>query len=476
MIWCFLLFINLLQVIILGKVILLENRAPGNTITWLFLLGLLPFLGFALYIVFGRKTEAQLFRRKHIPANPLERSVLQQQTENKVNDLSSHLVTESEVKLATLLLSMGFGPLTVHNQIEVLLNGGEKFQALFNALEGATHHIHLSYYIFKDDEIGEDVLKILTGKVAEGVEVRVLLDGMGSLSISGSFIRSMREAGIQAEWFFPIRFPYLTSKLNLRYHRKIVVVDGRTGFMGGLNIGDEYLSRDSKLGFWRDTHLKLEGEAVHTLQSTFLNDWYFVTRQEYTGACYYPPSNITQKLPVQILASGPDSNWATILQSFFSAITMAKQSVYIETPYFIPDESLIMALKTAALSGLDVQLVIQGIPEHKLTYWAMNSYFEGLLQAGVRIFRYMKGTLHAKILLIDHQLASVGSANMDLRSFDLDFEICTFVYDQSVTEHLTQNFLDDLKESKEVILKEFRGRPVIERYKESSARLFSALL
>ena len=476
MIWNILAIINLLQVIILGKVILLENRAPGNTITWLFILGLLPLLGFILYIVFGRKTQTQLFSCKHIPTNPLESSVLQQQTEIKYSDFLTNLVTESEVKFASLLLNMGFAPITVHNQIEILLNGGEKFQALFNALEGASHHIHLSYYIFKDDEIGEDVLKILTRKVAEGVEVRVLLDGMGSLSISGGFIKSMREAGIQAEWFFPIRFPYLTSKLNLRYHRKIVVVDGRTGFMGGLNIGDEYLSRDSKLGFWRDTHLKLEGEAVHTLQSTFLNDWYFVTRQEYTGACYYPPSNITQNLPVQILGSGPDSNWSSTIQGFFIAISNAKHSVYIETPYFIPDESLIMALKTSALSGLDVQLVVQGIPEQKLTYWAMNSYFEDLLQAGVKIFRYMKGTLHAKILLIDHQLASVGSANMDLRSFNLDFEICAFVYDQSLTECLTRNFLDDLKESNEVILKEFRGRPIIERYKESSARLFSSLL
>jgi len=319
-------------------------------------------------------------------------------------------------------------------------------------------------------------LKILARKVVEGVEVRVLLDGMGSISISGGFIRSMRKAGIQAEWFFPIRFPYITSRLNLRYHRKIVVVDGRTGFMGGLNIGDEYLSRDAKLGFWRDTHLKLEGEAVHTLQSIFLNDWYYVTHQEVQGARYFPQTTIFQVLPVQIVGGGPDSNWRSILQSFFKALTMAKNSVSIETPYFIPDESLMMALKTAALSGLDVRLVVQGTPEHNLTFLAMHSYFEELLQAGVRIYKYMKGTLHAKIFLIDNQLASVGSANMDLRSFLLDFEICAFAYDRALVERLKLDFEQDLNESIELVLKTFQARPVFERFKESSARLFSPVL
>jgi len=476
MIWYFLLLINLLQVIFLGKVILLENRTPGNTMTWLFMLSLFPVMGFILYLVFGRKTQGPLFYGKHIQDSPYRQWISRQQTDINNGDLISHLNTNSELKLVNLHINAGYAPLTVNNQVEILLNGGEKFQELFKALESASHHIHLSYYIFKDDEVGADVLKILSRKVTEGVEVRVLLDGMGSLSIMGNFMKSMRKAGIQAEWFFPIRFPYITSKLNLRFHRKIVVVDGCTGFMGGLNIGDEYLSRDSKLGFWRDTHLKLEGEAVYSLQAIFLNDWYFVTRQKVNGERYFPATKNSQNLPIQILGSGPDSKWKSVLQSFFSSITMANHCVYIETPYFIPDESLIMALKTAALSGLDVRILVQGIPEHKLTYLAMNSYFEDLLQAGVRIFKYMKGTLHAKILLIDNHLASVGSSNMDLRSFFLDFEINAFIFDQSLTEQLVQNFESDLQESTEVNLKEFQGRSDIIRFKESSARLFSSLL
>ncbi|EGW36902.1 cardiolipin synthase [Desulfosporosinus sp. OT] len=476
MVWFSLLVLSIMQVIIIGKVILLENRDPGKTVAWLFILGLLPILGFILYVVFGKKKPGQLFHKKHIPDNRLSKMVHQQQSDSNQEDILPRMNNDSEKKLASLLLNNGFASMTVHNQIEILLNGGEKFQALFNALEGAKHHIHLSYYIFKDDEIGADVLKILSRKATGGVEVRVLLDGMGCLSVSGGFVRSMRQAGIQVEWFFPIRFPFLTSKLNIRYHRKIVVVDGCTGFMGGLNIGDEYLSRDAKLGFWRDTHLKVEGEAVHSLQSIFLNDWFYVTHQEIQGTQYFPQINDFDVLPVQISASGPDSNWASILQGFFNAITMAKHCVYIETPYFVPDESLIMALKTAALCGLDVRLIVQGIPEHKVTFWAMRSYFLELLQAGVKIFQYMKGTLHAKIFLIDNHLASVGSANMDNRSFFIDFEICAFVYDQSLADRLKLDFEQDFKDSSELDLQTFRSRPGLERWKESSARLLSPLL
>ncbi|KJR48780.1 Cardiolipin synthetase [Desulfosporosinus sp. I2] len=465
MIWLLLLLISIVQVTLIWKNILLKNQDPGKTIVWFFVLGLLPIFGFLLYKVLGQKTPGKGTNTKILAKDQLDRTEI----------LPQHF-EDSEQKLAHLLLKNGQAHLTIRNQVEILLNGQQKFRALFNALEGASLHIHLSYFIFKDDEIGEDVMKILTRKVSEGVEVRVLLDGMGSLSISGGLMKRMRAAGIRAEWFFPIRFPYLTSRLNLRYHRKIVVVDGRIGFTGGLNIGDEYLSRDSKLGFWRDTHLKLQGEAVQSLQAIFLNDWQFVTGEEYHGSCYFPQTSIMQNLPIQILVDGPDSIYSAILQSFFSMITMAKHSIYIETPYFIPDESLIMALKTAALKGLDVRIIVQGIPESKLTYWAMNSYFEDLLQAGVRIFKYMKGTLHAKILLIDNHLASVGSANMDLRSFFLDYEICTYMYDQALTEHLKQNFESDLKESHEVIFMDFQHRSMIDRSKESIARLFSSLL
>jgi len=472
MVWLLLLLLlSVLQVLIIGRVVLLKNSTPEKTIVWLFILALFPIFGFIAYVVFGRRTRGNLFRDK-----PLAQLPYQQQRELDQNAMLSLLCSDSETKLARLLINSGSAFLSVNSQLEILLNGREKFTELFNALEGAAHHIHLSYYIFKNDEIGEDVAKILSRKVAEGVEVRVILDGMGSHAVSGNFIRTMQQSGIQTEWFFPIRFPYITSKLNLRYHRKVVIIDGCTGFMGGLNIGDEYLSRDVKLGFWRDTHLKLEGEAVHCLQSIFLNDWFTVTGQEIRGTSYFPRTKVSQSLPLQIVASGPNSDWTSILHGVFTAITLAKQMVYLETPYLIPNDSLMMALKTSALSGIDVRLIVQGIPEHKLIYWAAHSYYEELLRSGVRIFEYMKGTLHAKVLLIDERLASVGSTNIDIRSFNLDFEINAFVYDQSVAECLKLHFQQDLNESNEIIYRNFQTRQVFERFKESIARLVSSLL
>ncbi|WP_407309337.1 PLDc N-terminal domain-containing protein [Desulfosporosinus sp. SB140] len=235
MVWIFLLLI--LQVLLFGTVILLENRDPGKTVAWLFILSLFPLIGFILYILLGRKQRNRMFQHKHLPSNRLDQTVHQQQTTLNAERYSSPNDQTSDPKLVNLLLNSGYAPLNLHNQAEVLINGGEKFEALFQSLENATNHIHLSYYIFKGDEIGQDVVKILARKVSEGVEVRVLLDGIGSLSLSGKFMDTMRHAGIQAHWSFPVRFPFLSPKLNLRYHRKIVVVDGRTGYMGGLILG-----------------------------------------------------------------------------------------------------------------------------------------------------------------------------------------------------------------------------------------------
>lgn len=478
MIITILFFLTLVQVVYIGTVMLLENRDPSKTVAWLFILSLLPVIGIILYIVFGRQTRGQeLFQNKHLPGNPLAHTVHQQQ-HNDENVGGMHQPSHSEwnKKFTRLLLNSGSAPLTRYNHVDILTNGNEKFMALFNSLEEAKHHIHLCYYSLRSDEIGEDVLKILARKVSEGVEVRVIVDGLGSHSISGAFMQRMRQAGIQAEWFFPVRFPYITPKLNLRNHRKIVVVDGQTGFMGGLNIGDEYLSRDPKLGFWRDTHLKLEGEAVHALQSIFLNDWFFVTHEKIQGEAYFPEVQVTETQGIQVVASGPDSNWASILQGFFSALTLARDRIIIETPYFIPDESLIMALKTAALSGLDVRVIVQGVPEHQLTYWASHSYYEELLQAGVKIFKYNKGILHAKVLIIDQVLACVGSANVDIRSFNLDFEISAFLYGEVVAVSLMQDLDQDIRNSMELDLAIFQKRPFIDRLKESYARLLSPLL
>ena len=254
-----------------------------------------------------------------------------------------------------------------------------------------------------------------------------------------------------------------------------MVVDGKVGFIGGMNIGDEYLSRDKELGFWRDTHLQVEGESVHLMQMAFLNDWYYITLEPITDPKYYPTVPTIGHQLTQIVASGPDSDWESIRQVFFTALATAEKKIYIETPYFVPDESIILALKTAALSGLDVRLIVQGVPEYRVTYWASRSFFDELLKAGVKIYKYRKGILHAKVMLVDDVVGVVGSANFDIRSFQLNFEISALIYNRDVVARLEEDFWCDLADSVQVIREQFEHRPLSERLKESGARLLSSL-
>ncbi|MFZ3102467.1 MAG: cardiolipin synthase [Desulfitobacteriaceae bacterium] len=470
------LLITFLQVIFLGTVIFFENRDPAKTIIWLLVLGSLPIFGTLLYLVFGRVVrKRRLFRRRHFGNNRLEQILQNERSKLTADDLNMESALPKKNKLVRLLFNDNLAPLTVNNHSEVLTNGEETFKAIFVALKTAKNHIHLEYYIFKDDLVGRDIQNILITKVSEGVKVRVLLDGWGSITMAKR-LRELKRAGVETAWFSPIRFPFLSSQLNLRNHRKIIVVDGQVGFVGGLNIGDEYLSRSKRFGFWRDTFLKLEGESVHLLQKVFIHDWYYVNREKLHGRKYFPKPKLVGNQLIQIAASGPDSDWETILQVFFASMAGAEKTIYIETPYFIPDESTLMALKTAALSGLDVKIISQGIPDHRLTYWASHSYFEQLLAAGVQIFQYQRGILHAKILIVDGQLGSVGSTNFDTRSFRLNFEISAFIYHSDFAMRLERDFNQDLEDSAEIIFEQFQQRPWTERFKESSARLLSPLL
>lgn len=471
------LFLIAIAVLLLvGTVIFLENRNPEKTVAWLIVLIALPFIGFMLYLVFGRNArKRKLFYHKHIGESHLKRIVFEQ-TQRLIDAEVVQRGSGRLLRLMRLILNSADAPLTAHNRVQVLTDGPSKFKALFDELERAEHHIHLEYYIFKEDEIGRDVQRLLIEKALQGVEVRVLIDGLGSRKISKDFLGEMTNGGVQVAYFFPVRFPFITSKLNFRNHRKIVVVDGKVGFLGGMNIGDEYLSRKREVGFWRDTHLRLEGESVHRMQTIFLNDWYFITHQRIEDTAYYPPVQEFDKQYAQIVASGPDSDWESIRQVYFTALATARHKIDIQTPYFIPDESISMALKTAALSGLNVRLIVQGIPEYQLTYWASRSYFEELLQAGVKIYKYRKGILHAKAIMIDDEIGIVGSANVDIRSFQLNFEVSALVYDRMFVQRLQADFEQDLNDSVQVDLDVYKMRPLSDRYKESGARLLSPLL
>ncbi|WP_459931408.1 cardiolipin synthase [Desulfosporosinus burensis] len=468
--------IILIQLVFLGSVIFLENRDPTKTIIWLLILGALPVLGALLYVLFGRVVrKRRLSRHKQVRQEQTEELLMDRQVRPSAEDVDQVGDSPMNKKLARLLLNDADAPLTLNNRSEVLTNGKKTFRALFSAIEEAKYHIHLEYYIFHNDAIGRDILNLLMRKASEGVKVRVLVDGLGNRSLEKRF-GELRKAGVETAGFYPVRFPFLSKRLNLRNHRKIVVVDGRIGFLGGLNVGDEYLSRNKKIGFWRDTFLKLEGDSVNFLQTVFLNDWNVVTHEDINGPLYYPqPLQLGSQL-TQIAATGPDSDWGSMLQIFFVALTSAERTIYIETPYFIPDEGSVMALKTAALSGLDVRIILQGVSDHKLTYWASHSYIEELLESGVRIYRYTKGILHAKVLILDSEIGVVGSTNFDIRSFSLNFEISAFIYETAFAHRLEQDFHQDLADSKELVLEEYKLRPLSDRIKESSARLFSPLL
>jgi cardiolipin synthase len=367
--------------------------------------------------------------------------------------------------------------LTQRNRVKILVNGKVTFEHIIAELEKAENHIHLEYYIIDDDRIGNEIRRILIRKASEGVEVRVIYDDIGCWSLSDEYILSLKNAGVQVFPFMPVRFPYFTNKINYRNHRKIIVVDGKVGFVGGLNIADRYISGSEELGPWRDTHLKIEGEAVYSLQSVFLLDWYFVSKRNiHDQDQYFPPVDITDQRLMQIVTSGPDSDWASIMQTFFSAIATAKSYIYISTPYFLPNESILTALRTAALSGVDVRLLLPKNSDSRLIRWSSFSFIGELLDAGIKVYLYHKGFTHPKLMMVDDVFCSVGTANMDIRSFDQNFEVNALIYDQRITVAMRNIFMNDIKDLKHIDINDWENRSRWEIFGESVARLFSPLL
>lgn len=459
--------------------IILENRNPVRTLAWITVLVTVPLVGFIFYLYFGvNYRKVKMFSMKGLG----DMKWLQYMSEDQ-----KQLIQKSEFlkrreslevrKLMTLLLNNSKALLTRFNRVEILNNGVETFPALFQALEGARKFIHLEYYIIVDGYLADRLKEILLRKAAEGVEVRIIYDDVGSWKLSKEFIRELRNAGIQIFPFLPVRFHHFANKANYRNHRKIAVVDGEVGFVGGLNIADRYVDGVPGIGCWRDTHLKVEGEAVTSLQVIFLIDWYFV-RQELllNKEEYLPYIQSEDHVLVQTVSSGPDSDWASIQQSYFTLINMAKRYVYISTPYFMPGETTLNALKTAAMGGVDVRLLLPHRSDSWLTHWCSRSYVEELLEAGVKIYWYQPGINHSKVIVVDGIVASVGTANMDLRSFEQNFEVSLIIYDREVVKQLATDFLNDLKESAMATVQYWKFRAKKDKVFESVARLFAPLL
>lgn len=473
--WFYLVFV--ITAIPVAIMIILEKRSPFKTAAWILVLLLLPIFGVIFYLIFGQEYR----KRKMFSTRGLKGlKDLRQMTSEQLGkiDTTSRKTNSKWVKsehIIRLLLNNSSALFTTANQLEILKDGEHTFGAIFKAIETARHHIHLESYILSDDKIGNRLKDLLIKKRREGVEVRVIYDDVGSWDLRKKFIRQLQETGIEIYPFMEVRFPRLTSKVNYRNHRKIVVVDGETGFIGGLNFADRYIEGLPGVGHWRDTHLKIKGDAASCLQIIFAVDWYFITNHNLYGHSYFPPFTEAKGVPVQVAASGPDFEWKSILQAFFAAITSAREKVYMVTPYLMPPPALKTALKTAALCNVDVRIIIPEKSDAALSKWCSFSYVESLLEAGIRIYFYRGGFIHSKYLLADDSFATIGTSNFDYRSFETNFEANAFIYQEEFTQKLEELFFEDLAQCREVTLKEWQQRSSLFKVREALAHIVSPM-
>lgn len=468
----------ILTIIFVCLMIVFENRSPVKTLSWVLVVLLIPFLGIIIYIFFGQNYRKQkIFSKKNL----LDQEQLSSYAAMQVSTLPDRMALESEQvrekeHLIKLMLNNNKSGLTEFNKIEILIDGVNTFPAMLEAIGEASNFINMEFYRFESDKLGTQFCEALMAKSRMGVKVRIIYDDVGSWSLSNSLIRKMRKTGIEIYPFMAVRFPWLTSKINFRNHRKILVIDGIKGFVGGLNIADKYLDGLKSIGKWRDTHLVIKGEAVATLNSVFMVDWYFVSDILLTdNPVYFESEKVPEKCWIQIASSGPDSDWSNIMQVYFSAIATARKSIYISTPYFSPDESVLTAMKTASLSGVDVQMILPGKSDSVVSYWNTRSYIDELMEAGIKIFLYDKGFNHSKYILVDNVFASVGSANVDMRSFDLNFEVAALIYDEAFAGKLLAVFQKDVSSSTRVEPSKWILRKRTSKYKESLSRIFGPL-
>ncbi|MGM8214655.1 cardiolipin synthase [Bacillaceae bacterium W0354] len=456
--------------------IFIENRDPSDTLNWILVFALFPVLGFFFYIMFGRN---HYKKKRYKQKQEKDKEVYEQIEENKyMNERGLEQMGDHQKMLFRLAHELGEFPISFNTETQVLTNGAEKFPKLLEAIQSAEHHIHLQYYIVRNDDIGTKIKDLLIKKAKEGVEVRFLYDAVGSWKLSNSYIDDLLEAGVKIKDFAPISLPFFGNRINFRNHRKIVVIDGKVGFVGGLNIGDEYLGKDKYYGNWRDTHLLVRGEAVRNLQMIFLQDWKYETGEELSESVYLSPELVEngQLGGVQMVAGGPDNQWETIKKLYFAMITSAKKSIWIASPYFIPDEDILTAMKVASLSGVDVRLLVPKRPDKRIVFYASRSYFPELMDAGIKIYEYKEGFMHSKIVIVDSELASIGTSNMDMRSFHLNFEVNAFLFRTKSTAKLVEDYQNDVSISDEIDPDEFMNRSIFIRVMESLFRLLSPML
>lgn len=457
-----------LSVLSVVWVIISENRNPLKSMPWLIVLLLAPVVGLVFYFFFGQNLSKRrtINRRMRKQAD----AYLEEQAQRDHPEVAPHLQP-----LEQLLVGSAHAVPLYDTQFTIYTNGSDKMEALLQAIGGAQKEIHLLYYIIEEDRTGMRLRDALIQKAQEGVSVRLLYDDVGSRTASKSFFDTMRAGGVEVHEFLHVQFPRFTSKVNYRNHRKIVVIDGRIGFLGGMNIADRYVY-GSKLGPWRDTHLRLEGGGVVGLQAAFINDWYATTREQLTWPTLPTHAVRAEANVMQLLTSGPLGKWRTLSQAACMAIGRARCRIWIQTPYYLPTEALNNALQTAALAGIDVRLMLPMRSDARMVDLAVHSYLDDMIRAGVKVLFYSEGFLHAKVMLIDDNLTITGSANLDFRSFEHNFEINAFVYDADLNYRLATDFEQDEQQCQEITAAAWFHRPRHQRMAESIMRLFSPLL
>ena len=396
-----------------------------------------------------------------------------------VDEMSENPEQERFKNLILYNLHEAEAVLTDNNDIQIFIDGKEKFKAMIKEMNHAHRYIHIQYYIIRNDELWQEIEKVLKRKVRQGVEVRILFDSIGCRSMRKSDWKRLKNAGIRVAEFRPALLDRLYPRINYRNHRKVVVIDGRIGFIGGFNVGREYLGLDKRFGYWRDTHICIEGAAVTSLVMRFVLDWNCATGENLfiQDHLFEIPKYIRNgREPVQIISSGPDSKSKIIRNNYLCLIHMAKKSIYIQTPYFIPDKEMLKELKIAVKSGIDVRIMIPCKPDHPFVYWATYSYIGDMIEAGARCYTYDAGFLHAKCLCVDGLAACIGTANMDIRSFKLNFEVNAIIYSAKTTKKLEEIFEDDIRKSTLITRKRYQKRSMKIKMKEQFGRLLSPLL
>lgn len=463
-----------LNIILAAFIIFLERRNPSTTWAWLMILVFIPVLGFILYLIFGQNlTRRRMFRWFDQEKIGIKKTVNQQI--KTIKDGSFPFASEETAAFKDhiyMQLMNNDAILTQKNKVDVFTDGREKFAALMDDIRAARDHIHVQYYILREDGLGEELIKALTQKAKQSVQVRVLYDHMGSRGVTRRFFRDLREAGGRVEAFFPF------LHYNYRNHRKLVIIDGAIGYIGGFNVGDEYLGLSARFGYWRDTHLRVSGKAVHAVQTRFILDWnQALKKYDITyDARYFPKVPEFGDVAMQIVSSGPDSEWEQIKNGYVKMIFAAKKYIYLQTPYFIPDDTLLDAMRIVALSGVDVRIMIPNKPDHMFVYWATLFNIGELLKAGVKVYIYQNGFIHAKTIVVDDKLATVGTANVDVRSFRLNFEVNAFLYHPKQAEQLRGVFEKDMDLSTQLTMEDYRNRSLYIKIKESISRLLSPIL